>query len=311
MKYAILSDIHGNLPAIKAALADAESQGADKYLLLGDYTNSFPWGNGVSDVIRGLKNAVVIRGNGEGYIADLLNKDQAECVYEQFKPVYWAYHSLSRENREYMTTLPEHAAVTDNGVSIWLSHSMDLFYRKPKIMLLNSSSFRAIMEAEPFTHSEYLIRARDALLSSPEAVKDMDALPKGVYLFGHNHLQFHMEYDGKLFINPGSCGEALDWDATAAYTLLDCEGGIRTVTERRVKYDLLATAEGLYNSGYTTYAPEWSEVIRLELMSGKDYFYSFVMHLMETGRQMNRNEYPVGNDVWDAAVKTWSSGKLY
>ena len=46
MRYAILSDIHGNRFALEAALADAQSQGADMYLLLGDY-NGFPWGNEV------------------------------------------------------------------------------------------------------------------------------------------------------------------------------------------------------------------------------------------------------------------------
>jgi len=50
MKYAIISDIHGNLFAFKEVLADAKAQGVDMYLLIGDYASSFPWGNDVWDV---------------------------------------------------------------------------------------------------------------------------------------------------------------------------------------------------------------------------------------------------------------------
>ena len=54
MKYAIISDIHGNLPALEAVIADAEQQGADKFLFLGDYYRNLPLGNEVTDVIRKL-----------------------------------------------------------------------------------------------------------------------------------------------------------------------------------------------------------------------------------------------------------------
>ena len=47
MKYAIISDIHGNHPALIAALADVEKQKVDKTLFLGDYYMGLPWGNEV------------------------------------------------------------------------------------------------------------------------------------------------------------------------------------------------------------------------------------------------------------------------
>jgi len=56
MKYAIFSDIHGNYPALKAALSDAYAHKADKYIFLGDYTNAFPWGNEVTKAIRDIKS---------------------------------------------------------------------------------------------------------------------------------------------------------------------------------------------------------------------------------------------------------------
>ena len=105
LKYAIISDIHGNIHAFKAVLTDAASQGVDMYLLLGDYASSFPYGNDVVDIIRNLGSCVAIRGNGEGYLIDLQGRNPAELTNEQFKPVYWAYQSLSAENMEYIAKL--------------------------------------------------------------------------------------------------------------------------------------------------------------------------------------------------------------
>ena len=45
MKYAVISDIHGNFPALIAVLSDAERQEANRFLLLGDYYMALPWVN--------------------------------------------------------------------------------------------------------------------------------------------------------------------------------------------------------------------------------------------------------------------------
>ena len=310
MKYAILSDIHGNYHALKAVLDDAKAQDVDMYLLLGDYASTFPYGNEVTEEIRKIKPATVISGNGEGYFVNLQGSDPRKLTHEQFKPVYWGYRSLSRENLEYLVSLPETAIVTDGDTTIHLTHSMGLFYRSPQIELFHSQYFRALIEAAPFSHDEYLIRARDALLACPEALEEINAMPKGIYLFGHNHMQFHMEYEGRLFINPGSCGEPLDGDTRASYTLLTIDGADWVVTERRVKYDINLVVEGLDSSGFTAYSPAWSDVIKLDLTTGKDYFMSFVMHVVETGRKMGETRQPVSNEAWDAAVSTWDSALL-
>ena len=305
MKYAIISDVHGNYHAFIAVLADAKAQGADMYLLLGDYASSFPYGNDVTEVIRCLDNAVVIRGNGEGYFVNLQGRNPEELTHEQFKLVYWAYRSLSRENLEYLVNLPETAVVMNGDSKIHLAHAMGLFYRTPEIKHFHSQHFRTLMEEATFTHEEYLARAREELLARPEAAEEILAMPKGVYLFGHNHLQFHTEYEERLFINPGSCGAPLEWDTRAPYTLLTIDGADWVVTERRVVYDLQLAAEGLKSSGFHAYTPAWSDIMELELTTGKDYFSPFVMHIQETAHKMGETKNPVSNGAWEEAVKTW------
>ena len=310
MKYAIISDIHGNIHALEAAIADAKAQGADMYLLLGDYVCNFPYGNEVADAIRKLSPAVVIRGNGEGYLVNLKGRDPREMTHEQFKPAYWGYSSLSQENLEYMVNLPETAVVTDGETKIHLVHIMELFYCSPRVVeLFHTHNFTICMENEPISHDEYLARAREALLACPESIAEIHKLPKGVFLFGHNHMQFHMEYDGRLFINPGSCGEPLDWITGAAYTLLTVNKAGWAVTQRRVEYDLDLVVKGFDSSGFTAYAPMWSEIMKLDLLTGKNYFSPFVNHVVETGRKMGESEVPVSNEAWDAAVATWDASQ--
>jgi len=92
MKYAIISDVHGNNLALEAVLADAKAQGVDKYLLLGDYAGNVPAGSAIK-TIRKISPAVVIKGNGEDYFIPLTGKDFNELTSEQFKLTYWSYNS--------------------------------------------------------------------------------------------------------------------------------------------------------------------------------------------------------------------------
>jgi len=311
MKYAIISDIHGNIHAFNAVLADAEAQDVDRYLLIGDYASSFPFGNDVVNTMRGIKSATIVRGNGEDYFLDLQKRNSKDLTAEQFKPLYWSYNTLSAENLEYLAGLPAAATISDNNTEIHLTHAMNLFYRTPSIALFYSNEFRKLMAKSPFTHEEYLIRARDALLSTPGVMAEIDALPRGIYLLGHNHLQFHMAHEGRIFINPGSCGEPLNWKPGASYSILTVSESGWAVDERHVAYDLNLAAEGLRTSGYAKYAPIWSNIMEKQLFSAQDYFFTFVLHIVETGRKMGCTSSPVSNDVWDVAVKTWDIDKIY
>ena len=80
MRYAVISDIHGNLYALRAVLSNAANQNIDNYLFLGDYIEDLPWPNEVVEMVRCVKNAVVIRGNKEQYLADMYGDSQITWV---------------------------------------------------------------------------------------------------------------------------------------------------------------------------------------------------------------------------------------
>src|SRR5688500_12140642 len=67
---AVLYDVHGNLPALEAVIADAEAAGADCWILGGDYALFGGWPAETVERLRSLERASWIRGNGERWTAD-------------------------------------------------------------------------------------------------------------------------------------------------------------------------------------------------------------------------------------------------
>ena len=88
MKYAIISDVHGNLPALNAVLRDAEKKNVEGYIFVGDYCLSNPYPNECITRIRELKNTYVIRGNEERYLENLNLKETFAKPYLLFPELF-------------------------------------------------------------------------------------------------------------------------------------------------------------------------------------------------------------------------------
>ena len=122
MKYAVISDIHGNLPALETVLSDAKEQGVSGYIFAGDYCLSGPWPNECLEVIRALPNTYIVRGNEESYLENLDGTDPATWTDGQMQISYYAYRTVSKENRDYLAALPRQIDMECSGVSIHIAH---------------------------------------------------------------------------------------------------------------------------------------------------------------------------------------------
>ena len=67
MRFAVFGDIHGNIFALQAVLADLRTQSPDAVVVTGDLVHKFPWGAEVVDLLRTLPHQAVI-GNSELYL---------------------------------------------------------------------------------------------------------------------------------------------------------------------------------------------------------------------------------------------------
>jgi len=100
----LLYDIHGNLPALEAVLADAEAEGVNRWLLGGDYGTPSPWPLDTLERLRQLREATWIRGNGERWLREPpADRPEVMEVYELF------LGGLPEEEIDWLYSLPAEA----------------------------------------------------------------------------------------------------------------------------------------------------------------------------------------------------------
>jgi diadenosine tetraphosphatase ApaH/serine/threonine PP2A family protein phosphatase len=204
---ALLYDVHGNLPALEAVLADAGQAGATRWMLGGDYSLFGGWPDETLERLRALHGASWLRGNGERWTAHPGDAPDGEPVQGAIAA---CREALGAENVAELDALPERLTLLE-GV---------------------------FCHASPRSDVESFL---------PEPGKDDDRLLNGVQaarvIFGHTHLPFRrVRDDGVVLINPGSVGMPFDGDPRAAYALMDEEGNVE---HRRVAYDHEASARHL------------------------------------------------------------------
>jgi diadenosine tetraphosphatase ApaH/serine/threonine PP2A family protein phosphatase len=201
---ALLYDVHGNLPALRAVLEDARGQGAVRFLLGGDYALFGPWPEETLATLRGLPQATWIRGNGERWTA---MPDEAPDDPVVQEAIAACRESLGSDAVRQLAGLPG-TATEDDVLYCHGSPSCDV---------------RSFM---------------------PEPAEDEPELLEGVragrLVFGHTHLPFRRVASGGIeLVNPGSVGMPFDGDPRAAYALVADDGELE---HRRVDYDHLGSA---------------------------------------------------------------------
>jgi predicted phosphodiesterase len=201
---AVLYDIHANLPALEAVLADAESAGADRYLLGGDYAGLGAWPVETLERLRELPRADWVRGNWERWLTEASDAPDVPLIRSA---INWARTAVDDDTVAELSRLP--LTVTLDGTLF--SHASPL------------SDMRSFM---------------------PEPAEDEAELLAGVserrLVFGHTHLQFRRRAgDGRDLVNPGSVGLPFDRDRRSAYALVSDDDELEL---RRVEYDHERTA---------------------------------------------------------------------
>lgn len=198
----VLYDIHGNLPALEAVLADAPP--VERWLLGGDYTLFGAWPEDTLARLRELVGASWLRGNGERWTAtpdaapELVRGAVDACRSALGDAAVASLNGLPTE-----LELPAGAGAACHGSPI---SDVRSFYPSP-------------------ADDEYEL---------------LDGFDGRRLIFGHTHLPFRRSSAGGIeLVNPGSVGMPFDGDPRAAYALIHVDG---VVEQRRVEYGHLASA---------------------------------------------------------------------
>ncbi len=233
MRYALISDVHANLPALEAVLADI-AQRADIAATyhLGDLVGYAPWPNEVVDLIR-TRSIVGVSGNYDSTVATdykhcgcrYEDPRQEELSHESFA---WTKAHVSPATRAALGALPFRLDLRPFG-----GHESG-----PTVMLVHGT---------PTVNTLYWTEDRPDHFRMKMA-QIAGAQTGDVIAFGHTHVPWHAEAHGIHFVNTGSVGRPKDGDWRAGYVLLELDAARVDVELVRVEYDVERAARAISDS---------------------------------------------------------------
>jgi predicted phosphodiesterase len=226
MRIALISDVHANLAALDAVLADVDRRGdVGAILHLGDLVGYAAEPNEVVARLRE-RGIAGIAGNYDSTVAT--GYEHCGCRSESARQEALAHVSYAYTLRATTTETKRHLGA--------LPFSMDVrplggHRTGPRLVLVHGT---------PTLNTVYWTADR-----SDEFCLKVASLvglgPGDVIAFGHTHRPWHREVDGIHFVNTGSVGRPKDGDWRAGYALLTLGDGAPGVEQVRVPYDIERT----------------------------------------------------------------------
>ena len=187
MKIAIISDIHGNIEALKETLKDIQKRKADKIICLGDIVAKGVHPKECLELIR--KNCdVVLQENCDAHFSKE-HKNIKEMPEQEQKRIQWNQSLISKEDREYLQKLPFSYEFYMSGSLVRLFHATPTVNNKA---VLNVDSIET--KYNMFLPSENTISQQVA----------------DVIIYGHIHHPYMDKIYNKTIINVGSVGNSFD-----------------------------------------------------------------------------------------------------
>lgn len=309
MRFAIISDIHGNLPALSACLEDARQNGVDSYLFVGDYCISNPYPDECIDRIRNIQNKHVIRGNEENYLENLRGKDQTAWTDGQMQVSYWCYRNVSTDNLHWLLRQPARIELACQNRVLHLAHSSADFIGDCEHQRWSSVK-TAIRYGDAFIEQQKLREDIRSDLAADSRFQDLlQTLPEGIYIFGHTHVQWSYQTADQrhIFINPGSCGLPLDCIRDGVpYTILElAEDGAVNVEERRADFDTESYLEAFDKSSQFEHANVWSRLIAMQLRTRREHMNFFLQFVESYAQKIRDSRRPYTVSTWEQAFAEW------
>lgn len=228
---AVIADVHGNLAALEAVIADMLRFDVEEVLCLGDVANFGPEPSATIARLRSLEPLTVM-GNTDDYllktrtVADVASPDELTPTILEIEA--WCAGRLSDEDRSWVRAFPPTRELELNGCRVLAYHGSPKSYDHP---------------VTPETPAELL----DGYFAGTEAK---------LYLGAHVHHQFVRKHRRSVVANPGSVGMAYDRPAdggeriaVAEYALLQVVDGEPNLHLRRVPYDVELLREAVARTG--------------------------------------------------------------
>jgi predicted phosphodiesterase len=246
MRFAVIADIHGNLPALQAALADIARRNIDRIINLGDCVSGPLWPRETMDLLETLALPTV-RGNHDRWVAETPRA-------QMYPSDAFAHDALTPGQRSTLGALPPVLDWQDAGLSAVHGTAAD----DNRYLLEDVAQGRLV-------------------LAQPATIRDrLEGLGSALVLCGHSHLpRIARSANGRLLVNPGSVGCPAYADPSppahvsecgsphARYATLEQRAGGWSVDLMAIEYDWDAASLRAAENG----RPEWARALATGFMS--------------------------------------------
>lgn len=232
MRYAIISDVHANLPALEAVLADIASKSDVAGIYhLGDLVGYAPWPDETVALLQ-REGIAGVAGNYDSTTAT--DYEHCGCRYEDERQEQlshlsyaWTRQHVSSATKQFLAALPFRIDLRPAGGHV----------SGPRVILIHGNAVLNTVYWTEERSDRFCLEMADIL----------GAKAGDVVAFGHTHKPWHREVNGIHFVNTGSVGRPKDGDWRAGYVLVSMDGAVQ-VDFVRVEYDLARTTRAIRDS---------------------------------------------------------------
>ena len=264
MNIAILSDIHGNIFALRKCIEYIEKIKIDSIIFCGDFISDIPRSHDVITYLEALKskyNCYFIRGNREEYIIEYLKSNKKN----------W---TMNNRNAPMLCTLNE---LTESDICF--------IERLPDSLEIN-------------------IEGHSAISVRHKRVKNSDECRNGYkyYIYGHTHRPEYINNQGINYINPGSVGLGLSNDFCAEFAVLNMDNKQSNLEFKSIKYDIGEVIKSINDSELSNTRIKWNQILIKTIECGVDYSELYIKTVLENAKKMGINNIEdIPMSFWDEA----------
>ena len=216
MRLLVVSDIHGNLTALREVLDDAGEH--DLALCAGDIAGYGPKPGECVDAVRGLNARCVVG-----------NHDVEVTTGEPLGSNPYAAQAIRIHRR-----------ILDPEQKGWLGGL-------PRSLELDLDGFKvAVFHGSPLQPLREYVFPVEAQMRAKQFLESTGA---DMIILGHTHMPYVVRTGRGMIVNPGSVGQPRDGDPRASYAMVDLAGGEVEVANRRVEYDIDLVASRIREQG--------------------------------------------------------------
>ncbi len=279
MRLVVLSDVHGNLPALEAVIDELSDHEIDGIIFAGDLVG----GPQPVETFQRLSSlgAIMISGNSDTNFFKLRTGQAPKEWYEslQFALLRWADKRIDDITFNCLQSLPQQRCIKFEG----------------------TSSIR-VVHGSPRNQSEEIFPDRN-----PEILDiALSQIDDPVFVCGHTHIPWKIEVGGRLAFNPGAVCGPLNGQVCAQYAIMNWEKDCWQVEHHLVQYDLDLIRTAFHESGLLYEGGAFARSFLRSIESGKNVAECFLHHAYRLAEEAGFGDLNVVPDeIWERADATF------